>query len=310
MPSISFNKDTSGRAISIVRGGGDDGKICYLHEGDSKAQKKTIDKSRYSKMIKMKPLERTKMFIRLEEALNKNLPVESLSESPEIKKIYESILKDVYSSTSVELDDDGLMELLPSCEPDKRQCWYVAGSSGSGKSFIARQIISSYHKLYPNRGCYLVSKLEQDDTLDALDFLKRIDYNTFVDEYPSIDEFKDCCICFDDYDCIDGKPGKVLEQLINDIAITGRHSNTTMLCLSHYTTNYKKTRLLLMEATNIVVYPQSTSLSALKYLLKAHVGVDDENVKDIKKLGSRWVMYSKHYPQYMVWQKGCMLLHQ
>ena len=82
-----------------------------------------------------------------------------------------------------------------------------------------------------------------------------------------------------------------------------------MLCLSHYLTNYKKTRLLLNEATNIVVYPLSTSYHALRYLLRNYVGVEDDKIKDLKRSGSRWLCFTKHYPQIAITQRSVELLN-
>ena len=114
-------------------------------------------------------------------------------------------------------------------------------------------------------------------------------------------------IIFDDYDTFTGPAEKVVHKLIDDLATMGRHTNTTMLCLSHYLTNYKKTRLLLNEATHIVVYPMATSYHALSYLLKTHIGMSKEDIRDLKKMG-RWVMIYKSYPQYMISSTNARLL--
>lgn len=313
MPSLSFDieskEEPKPRPVAIVKGGNDNGNILYLHEGKGKAQKKSFNKSKYMNMLKMKPMEKTKVFIKLEEALKKDVPVESLTESKEVKEVYEKILNDSTSDKSVELDDEGDFELIPNPEPTKRSVWYIAGQSGSGKSYIAKTLANYYHKLFPERGIYLVSKLEKDETLDALKFIKRLNIQSFVEDYPSIDEFKDTMMIFDDYDCLTGDAEKVVLKIIDDLAITGRHSNTTMLCLSHYLTNYKKTRLLLNEATHVVVYPQSTSYHALRYLLKSYVGVDEDVLKRLRKNGSRWLAFFKGFPSICISQKGAELLH-
>jgi hypothetical protein len=166
-----------------------------------------------------------------------------------------------------------------------------------------------YHKLFPARGIYLISKLDKDETLDALKFLKRIPIQSFVDDYPTLEEFRDTMCIFDDYDTLTGDADKVITKIIDDLAIMGRHECVTILALSHYLTNYKKTRLLLNEATHIVVYPLSTSYHALRYLLKNYIGVDEDDLKKHRKLGSRWLMYSKGYPQYMISQRSAELLH-
>jgi hypothetical protein len=255
----------------------------------------------------MKAADRTRAFATMDEALAKGET--DVSGTPEVKDLYRRIVKDESSDKTVELDDSGLFELLPNPDPKKREVWYIAGQSGSGKSWIAKQLAHYYHKLFPDRGIYLISKLDKDDTLDALKFLKRVAIQSFIDDYPDLDEFKDCMVIFDDYDTLTGQADKVISKLVDDLAIMGRHSNTTMLCLSHYLTNYKKTRLLLNEATHIVVYPLSTSYHALSYLLKNYVGVEEDDLKRHRRLGSRWLCYAKGYPQFMISQKNAEILH-
>jgi hypothetical protein len=317
MPHLSFDKGSGKpRPIARVKGGVNDGEILYLHEdnpasGAKSVPQRTFNRARYAKALgAMKPAERTKTFVRLEDCFKRGVAPDDCKEEEPIKSVYERMYKDAHSDKTIELDDEGMFELLPSPDPNKREVFYIAGQSGSGKSWIAKNLANYYHKLHPDRGVYLVSKLKEDATLDALKFLRRIDIQSFVDDYPDLEEFKDTMIIFDDYDTLTGQAEKVITKIVDDLAIMGRHTNTTILCLSHYLTNYKKTRLLLNEATHIVVYPLSTSYHALRYLIKNYVGVDEEDLKRQRKLGSRWLMYSKGFPQYMISQKNAELLHQ
>jgi len=317
MPYFSFDKHDKATPVARVKGGEHDGEILYIHEDDITGsrklpKKRVFNRSRYVKHFEgMKPSEKTRTFVRLEEAFHKGLTSSQLDETnPAIKAVYEKMLKDASNDKAVELDDEGCFELLPSSSDKKRDVFYIAGQSGSGKSYIAKQIASYYHKLFPDRGVYLISKLNEDATLDALKFLKRINIQSLIDDYPELDEFENSCLIMDDFDTLTGEAEKTVKKLIDDIAIMGRHTNTTMLCLSHYLTNYKATRLILNEATHIVVYPLSTSYHALHYLLKQYVGVDEEDLKRHRKLGSRWLMYKKGFPQYMISQKNAELLHQ
>lgn len=311
MPTLSFDESPKARAVARVKGGNYDGEVLYLHEDDAGGLRRpTIEfnKTKYAKELKgLKPVEKTRVFVKIEEALKSG--DDSIVEGKEAQELLEKIKKDIASTTRIELDDDGIFELLPTPDAKRREVWYIAGQSGSGKSWIAKQLASFYHKLFPQRGIYLISKLDKDETLDALKFLKRIPIQSFVDDYPTLEEFKDTMCIFDDYDTLTGDAEKIIAKIIDDLAIMGRHENVTILALSHYLTNYKKTRLLLNEATHIVVYPLSTSYHALLYLIKNYVGVDENDLKRHKKLGSRWLMYSKGFPQYMISQKGAELLH-
>jgi len=215
--------------------------------------------------------------------------------------------------THVKLPAGSNFQLIPTKDAKKREVWYIAGASGSGKSYIAKGLAEMYSKQFPDRKVYLVSKLEEDDTLDNIKGKKLIRLKPAkLVENPLKDLtlLEDSMVIFDDYDTFLGKEMKVIQQLIDDIAIMGRHNNITMLCLTHYLTNYSKTRLLLTEATHIVVYPLSTGAHALNYLLKTYLGLEKEEISAIRRGGSRWVMLYKNYPNYAITETEAFLLHE
>jgi hypothetical protein len=300
---MSFDKVKGAKPIAIVKGGEYDGKVLYIHSDDHKGTKPRlhINPNEYTTELRdLKPQERTKLIARLQEAHNKGLSSDQLiGETALGKQLYDRIIADNSKTTHIDIPDEGQFQIVPSPDPEKREVFYIAGASGSGKSYIARGIAEFYKKLFPKREIYLISKLEEDATLDALKDLKRIKIQSLIDDYPSLEEFEECLVIFDDYDTFTGDAEKVIHKLIDDLATMGRHTKTTMLCLSHYLTNYKKTRLLLNEATHIVVYPMATSFHALGYLLKTHIGMTKDDVRDLKKMG-RWVCVYKHYPQWLV----------
>jgi len=303
MPTLNFEPGKGGKAVAIVKGGEESGSILYLHEADIKNSRKgPINANDYKAELRtVKPIDRIKLLVRLEEARDKGLdPDQLIGESLIGKQLYEKVLTDAVASKDVVLDS-GEFELLPNSDPKKRDVWYIAGASGSGKSYIAKGLGEYYQKIFPDRKVYLFSKLSED--AGTLDKMKpkalRVNIDSVVKDYPDLNEFKDCMVIFDDYDTFTGPAEKVIHKLIDDLATMGRHTNTSMLCLSHYLTNYKKTRLLLNEATHIVVYPMATSFHALNYLLKTHVGMTTDDIRELRKNG-RWTVIYKHYPQYMV----------
>jgi len=223
---------------------------------------------------------------------------------------------DAKGETKVKLPDDLFFQPLPDTDKNKRKVWYIAGACGCGKSYTAKTIANNYIKLYPNRPIYVVSKLEEDETLDSINGnIQRLNYRDFEDNPPDINEFYDCLIIFDDFDTI--SPKKVLDRVltfIDDISIMGRkhkddQGNISMVVISHYLTNYKKTRLILNECDFLTLFPQATSTHALNYVLKNYVGMDKNDVKKLKQLG-RWIMIHKMYPQYVLSQQNAYLLNQ
>jgi len=314
MPSLSFDKVKGARPIAVVKGGDYDGEVLYLHEDDHKGRKpktEIVARKYETELREVKPAERVKLINRLAEAKGKGLTADQLvGETALGKQLYERILYDESKDRSITLDDDGRFQVLPSPDPDRREVFYIAGASGSGKSHFAKGVAECYKKLHPDREVYLISKLGDDSTLDSMTPKpKRINIQTLIDDYPDLEEFENCCIIFDDYDTFTGDADKVVHKLIDDLATMGRHTNTTMLCLSHYLTNYKKTRLLLNEATHIVVYPMATSFHALSYLLKTHIGMTKDDCRDLKKMG-RWVCVFKNYPQWLVSAQHARMVNQ
>lgn len=227
----------------------------------------------------------------------------------------------VYVNTStnkgdikIEIPYECNFEILPNTDENKRDVFYVAGASGSGKSYIATQIAKNYNKLYPDRDIYIVSKLDDDSTINNSGInIIRLNWKKLIDNF-DINVFYNCMMIFDDCDTIEGKEGKILKNVIDDIAIMGRkHSegqgNISLLFLTHYLTNYKATRLILNEATHLILYPQNTSYHPMYYLLKNYVGLDEAESRKLKKLGSRWVCIHKNYPQYLISQYEVKLLN-
>ena len=314
MPSLSFDKTKGSKPIAVVKGGDDDGKVLYIHEDNHKGTKpkSEIDAKKYDTELRtLDKTERVQLIHRLNEARKKGLvPEQLVGESGLGRQLYERILADDAKSTSVVIPDDSMFCIVPSPDPEKREVLYAAGASGSGKSYFAKGYAELYKKIFPSRNVYLISKLGEDSTLDSMKPPpKRIDIQSLIDDYPELDEFKNCCVIMDDYDTFTGPAEKVIHKLIDDLATMGRHTNTTMVCLSHYLTNYKKTRLLLNEATHIVVYPMATSFHALSYLLKTHLGMSKDDCRDMKKMG-RWVAIFKNYPQWLVSAHHARVLNQ
>lgn len=313
MPSISFEKTKDAKPVAIVRGGDQDGDVLYLHtdEGKSKSSKKEVKAVRYMKDLTfLKPAERVIVMNKIVEGVSKDTPVEDIDIPVKAKDIYKRIQTDTTNDKSIELPDDSSFMPIPSPDPKKREVYYVAGQSGSGKSYFARGIAENYKKLYPEREIYLISKLQEDETLDKMKTgkPKRISLQSLVDDPVDLEEFKDCLVIFDDFDTLDKPFAQIVHKLIEDLCIMGRHSNTSMLILSHYLTNYSKTRLILGESQFLVLYPLATSQKALRYVCEHYGGLDKEDICGLKKRG-RWVMIHKNYPSYVISCQNANMLH-
>jgi len=316
MPSLILSEKTvskTAKPIAVVRGGDDEGKILYLHSDDVKSSgKREVKAVKYMKELTfVKPGERVKLMNQMAEGVQKGLDAEALIGLPEAAKtIYKRIKSECDNDKSIELPDDSTFQPIPNADPKARDVVYCAGQSGSGKSYYARGFAENYKKLFPEREIYLISKLQEDETLDRMKGgkPKRISLQSLVDDPPDIDEFKDCLLIADDWDTLDKPYFQVVHKLIEDLCIMGRHTCTSLLILSHYLTNYSKTRLILGEAQYLVLYPLATSQKALKYVCEHYGGMDKDEIVQLKKRG-RWVCIHKNYPSYVVSSHQANLLH-
>ena len=317
--SLSFDKAKDGIQIAEVYGGEYNKEKLYLHTGESSnsgkkgVQELQIGKKRLSKLPARKQNEVMRLLV---EAHRRGIPPEhlNLGHIEGAEGAYREMVGEVEESkeTKIKLPPPSNFALIPSKDPEKREIWYIAGASGSGKSHIAKRLAEEYHKQFPDRSIYLVSKLTEDATLDTMIPAPiRLNPTKLVEKPISdLENLRDSMVIFDDYDSFVGKESKVIQQLMDDIAIMGRHQNITMLCLTHFLSNYKKTRLLLTEATQFVLYPMSTGVNALAYLLKTYLGMGKEEIQGMRKTGSRWVCIFKNYPSYCITETSAFLLNQ
>lgn len=218
--------------------------------------------------------------------------------------------KEKRNNKAIELPPGSSFSLV--VPPEGRFIWYIAGPSGSGKSYVCKGLAENYRKQFPDRPVYLVSLLKQDETLDSMKggMPIRLNIKKLVESpLEDLEPLRNSLVIFDDYDTIQGAEGKAVYKLLDDIAIMGRHTFTSMVCISHYLTNYKKSRIILTEATHYVIYPGATGRQALTYFLKTYVGMDEKEAIDLKHCGSRWVCIHKNFPMWCVTEFSANLLH-
>ena len=227
--------------------------------------------------------------------------------------LVDSKQRSIIPTRDVVLPEGEFFALEPTNLVKGRDVIMVGGKSGSGKSHTARNFATRYHMLWPRRPIHLVSYLKQDDTLDALKFLKRLDPAVeFRDGPPGLDFFNDSLTIFDDIEGFqrdDPETHDMLQQTIDMIATTGRHNSSSLLVASHLLTDYKRTRLFLGEAQKFVLFPNGCSMKQMTNLLGLYGGCDTDELRRIRRLPSRWVALCTTFPSLVLYESGCYLLH-
>jgi len=200
---------------------------------------------------------------------------------------------------------DGMFQIIPNTKRE-RDVILIVGASGSGKSTFTRNYVIEYHKTYKDRPIYLFSHLDEDKTLDDLKLIKRIKIGDNLLEDPlTSKDFKDCLVLFDDVEIITQKILKrSVYQLMEEIAKTGRHFNTSLIMISH-TGVGNEMRTILNETHMFVYFPFSMNL---KYTLEKYLNIDQKQIKQIKATKSRWAVIFKNYPQAVLTEKHAFVL--
>lgn len=199
----------------------------------------------------------------------------------------------------LELQDGYLFQQAVNTQRE-RDCLYVAGMSGSGKSYYIREYVKQYIKHFPKRDILLFSFLKEDKTLDEIKKIQRIDIyqSDFMKEDLKSEDFKDCLVIFDDIDCIPDKHLKnKLLNLLQQILQIGRHDGCTVCFACHEVCNGHETKAVLNECHSITIFLKTMGNKKLKYLLDNYFGFDNEQVERLRSIDSRWITIFKTYPR-------------
>ena len=86
---------------------------------------------------------------------------------------------------------DKLLVLKDGKEIIERAILYITGSSGSGKSRWAANYCEKYKEKYSSRPQYLFSRLEKDEALDKLKYIKRVKLDKMLENDIELDDLKD-----------------------------------------------------------------------------------------------------------------------
>lgn len=197
---------------------------------------------------------------------------------------------------------------IPQIDLNERDTILVAGPSGSGKSTTAALLMNEWRQEFPKNDIYIFSRTDVKND-KAFKNIKKITQITIdedlIDDPIDIETeiSENTLVLFDDITTIQDKKLKdVIENLLADILEVGRKLRIWVICTSHLLIpNEKKlARTLLNESKKIIVFPQSGSIQQIRYVLKTYFGFNNKQIDEFLKTDSRWLLFSKNYPQYVL----------
>jgi len=189
----------------------------------------------------------------------------------------------------------------------ERDILYIAGPSGSGKSYFTKLYLMNYKKAYPNNPIYMFSKLHEDKSLEGIELVRVMIDNRLIEDPFDVSDFENCCVIMDDIDALREKPLKnALEKLKVEILETGRHFKTTLILTSHLACKGNETKSILNEAHSITFFLKSGM--PVDYLLKNYVGLDKNQLVALKEIPSRFISITRGFPQAVFGEKTILFL--
>lgn len=233
----------------------------------------------------------------------------SLLKDPESEKLDEQDIKN-YQGIKIPPNDVGHFQVLPKAKG--RECIYITGASGSGKSYFVKMYCKEYKRKFPDNEIYLFSTIDQDESLDEIKPKRVIMDDTLISDPISVEhDLKNSAVIFDDIDSMQDKKKRAAVMKVLDEALqTGRHWNCTVILTFHTPSDRNATRMMLNECSHFVFFPLNAITKPMKYVLENYIGIDGQQFKKIKKLKSRWVCILKNFPQVIITEKNCFMLNE
>lgn len=202
--------------------------------------------------------------------------------------------------------DDGKMVVLPS-KPDTERT-FVAGKSGSGKSWFAASYMREYLELYPDRKIFLFSTHEGERAYQQIEHLQIALNEDFVANPLTLEDLAGSLCVFDDCDALQDKKLMAAVDALNlDLINNGRKYNIHTMTLAHQLMEYKRTRGQLNEANRVVFFPGGSAYHSQRYL-KVYAGMTGDQIKRIMAEKTRWVCLDLRLPTTYVTENAVVVV--
>ncbi len=280
----------------------------------------------------------------LKRAIAQNLPHRL---NMKLREAYDTLIDILNQKLKTELDFDKDLRILPVLgekeAPFDRHI-FIAGASGSGKSFFTGDLLKFDKRKRP---IMLFSKVKDDPAFKHLldkkksqltggkisadveesekdndkkgkkKKRKRLTHFVIEDEkslleLPPKDELVDddgLIMVFDDIDTFPSEITEFLRDYQNDVLETGRHDKISVISTSHRLRDYSRTKTNLNEAEFVVLFPSTNQMLSNKFL-KDSLGLLKDDRDNILKKASRgrYMIIKNSHPLMVIHTNGIMLL--
>lgn len=203
--------------------------------------------------------------------------------------------------------DEGKISPIPMMESSRMA---VFGPSGVGKSTFISAFFKKYLHYYPKNDIYIFSPKLDDPAYSKIKNLHYVKIEDSILEYPlDVSEFKNSICCFDDIESItDKRLNEAVRIFRNQCYEIGRApSNITTIAVHHVILANEKTKIILNESDEVVLFPKS-NFSQIKSLITRYYGFGRDDVNYVKDIASRWVVIKRSYPTTIISENAVKVL--
>jgi len=194
-----------------------------------------------------------------------------------------------------------------------RDVVFVCGPSGMGKSTVLAAYARKFQRMFKKCPIFMISRKQDDPAYANVKLCKPILDETLVDDpidIQSDDVPANCLFIFDDYDTFPDPIQQCINKLLADILETGRAKNIYCAISSHLMSKQNRTdnARLYNEMHRLIVSPRGGNRPALVNVLENHMGLDKRRIAEILRKDSRWLVFGKQFPQYLILDHGMTIL--
>lgn len=199
--------------------------------------------------------------------------------------------------------ETGDISIIPNSKA--RECLFIAGSSGSGKSTYASKYVEKWLKIFPQGECYLFSRKDKDPVFDKQPRIKRVKINDDLIKNPvnvTTDFLPNSLVIFDDIDSLEKHYYEIIARMILDILEVGRSYRVFCIIINHLLNPNSRAlgRVLHNESHYIIIFNKD-NIRAQKYFLSNYMGYNKEQTNEIiNAKDTRAITIHRHYPNFIM----------
>jgi hypothetical protein len=284
-----------GVPIAFISGGKYNEQIVYVHKKQS--QEPELSEDEAYRILGERPSRSNRLSKAELKTLNKLIHEKNVS-NKRLKEVLKQCKEDEKNDlgTTFKLTEPQSF-LIPIPSINKRECQYVSGSSGSGKSRYCAMYMRQWRKLFPDWKIYLFSDKKYDPAYEGIELI-RVNIRELIASPSKLDEvkFDNSLVCFDDIDTIlDKKTSTIVQALQKKVLELCRQYNTYNLNINHLNNEGLKTKIFFNECDKYVFFPSFGNEQQLEYFMSKSIGLYRNAKKLIQDLDG-WVIYNQRPP--------------